>query len=1000
MGVVVAPAGYGKTTLLVDAITSLDERAYWLSIDEWDKDATTLVEYLCLAVGASCEGLECDSQEARIRSLGRAVTALAAADAILVIDDVHLLPAESDLAGIVDYLARQLPQRTRLFLSARTRPALPSLPRLRIQGQVVEIGSADLAFTEEEVLTYSERASGRVLSAAEAKAILESTGGWPTAVALKAAQDRSSADDQLDEYLFAEVISKLPSDVQEFMKKTSVLPVLTASLCNAVTRRSDARQLLDIVERAQLPLLRLRRGELRLHALVRDHLLETLREDAGNYKENQRRAGLALREAGRLDEAIQHFAAAEDWPAACRLIVDEAPRAYLDGRWHAIMTWLQAVPRADREADVEVSLWEARVLVRFGGSDEALRVIERLVRLGTLSEAMMAEAESLRAAALRVKGDPEAAIVSGRLAVELAFKSNASLNIIAEAKKQFGIALFTSGKYEAAIQEMRSALEIFERRGEDEEAATLNGCVGSAMASLGQVDEAISHLEHSREQWRRIGNTKELSWTLNNLAMAYILGGQLTTARELLVEAVAITREAEFMRMEAYAVTSMADLDRLSGDAASARRGYRRALALTAEVGEPALRAIALSGLARVEASSGDPIQAEALAREALADARERRSGFEEALARIALGAIFKQRGDADRACDELASADALLGTLGPSREHIEDLVLLAESLLPLRRRRSQLVAVLERLATVVESAGAESYLALLAREHLSSLQYAASRRVAGPFYKTLLRKAQTKPTGLEARAEGLPFVDIKSFGGFSVSVDGRPVLDVEWESGKAKELLLLLLTTEAPLSRDEIIAQIWPESGGRKASAVFHSSLYRLRHAVYQTAVVQDGGRYSLSPSGTFHFDVQRFRRLVESRSRPEERVEELGAAVNLYHGQFAPDFDSEWVEEVRGELDRLFAEAAGRLVDELLLRGQHSEAISVCQILLERDAYDEDACKTLLQAALESGDARAGLRAYERLTDALVVDLGERPGDDLARLAADLRAQLPSPP
>jgi DNA-binding SARP family transcriptional activator len=116
----------------------------------------------------------------------------------------------------------------------------------------------------------------------------------------------------------------------------------------------------------------------------------------------------------------------------------------------------------------------------------------------------------------------------------------------------------------------------------------------------------------------------------------------------------------------------------------------------------------------------------------------------------------------------------------------------------------------------------------------------------------------------------------------------------------------------------------------------------------------------------------------------------------MKLYQGPFARDFDSEWSEDVRRELEAGFVDAAGRLVDELLISGQHAEALTVAQTLLERDPYDEAACKTLLQAALGSGELRAGLRAYERLADALEADLGERPADELARLAADLREQL----
>jgi two-component SAPR family response regulator len=353
-------------------------------------------------------------------------------------------------------------------------------------------------------------------------------------------------------------------------------------------------------------------------------------------------------------------------------------------------------------------------------------------------------------------------------------------------------------------------------------------------------------------------------------------------------------------------------------------------------------------------------------------------------------------------ASDELVIADGLLAPLGPSREHIEVLLLLADSLLPLRRRRAELTAVLERLAATAKSAGAENYLALLARDHLPVVQFGVSRRIANQFYRELLKKNQGDQDGkARSGSENLPAVDVRCLGLFEVTVDGRPVLDVEWESEKAKELLLLLLTARDPISRDEAVARLWPEMGGQQASSVFHSSLYRLRRALYRAAVVHGGGRYSLNARGTFRFDVQRFQDLVEgSRTGAREDAKDLREAMAVYRGPLTNELESEWIDELRGDLDRLYVGAAGRLIDHLLTNQEFSEAMSVSQGLLDRDPYDEGACRTMLQAALHSGDTRAGLHAYQRLVGLLAAELDERPDDDLARLADDLRMRLASSP
>lgn len=1004
LGIIRAPAGYGKTTLLVDALKSQSSRRYWLTIDEWDKDPSRFLRYLRLAVGLDDGVLDAGLSDDPLESISLVIGALAEGNgATLVLDDAHHLPAGSEVVSTLDYLVRQLPENATIILSSRSKLALPSLPRLRMQGRTIEVTAEELAFTEEEIVTFYEQSRARLLSSDEAASIWRDTAGWPAAVALGAAPTGGGDGQQLSEYVIEEVVRRLPDDLADFLRDTSVLPSLTPDLCATVSGRSDSQELLERLEVTNLPVWRMGSDGHRIHALVRDQLISLLKRDEQRYQELQSRAGLAMVRLGRVDEAIEHYAAASDWAAASRLIADQAPAAYRDGRWHAITMWLQALPREYRESHVELSLWEARVLVRFGRSDDALRVIERCQRSApAISEAIMSELESLRSAAFRVKGDAGAALVSGRHAVELALTSDAALTVLAEARRQLGLAHFINGQYQASVEEMQAALEIFDRRGETQEAAGLNSCIGSALANLGRVNDAIVHQQHSCEQWRRVGNSKELSWTLNNLAMTHLLGGQQGTARELLIEAIDLARETEYARAEAYATASLADLDRLRSDLRSARTEYRRALHLSSEVGEPSLRAVVLAGLACLEASSGDPIRAEALAREALSDARERHVGHEEALARSALAMVFRQRGDMASASDELAAADDLLAPLGPSRERIEILLLLADSLLPLRRRRAQLTAALESLAATAESAGAENYLALIARDHLPVVQFGASRRIANHFYRELLKKNQGDQGGrTRSGSEELPTVDIRSLGVFEVTVDGRPVLDVEWESEKAKELLLLLLTARDSVSRDEAIAHLWPEIGGKQASSVFHSSLYRLRRALYRSAVIHEGGRYSLNARGTFRFDVQRFQDLVGgSTTGAREEAKNLREAMALYRGPLASELESEWINELRGDLDRLYVGAAGRLIDHLLANQEFSAAIRVSQVLLARDPYDEGACRTLLQAALHSGDIRAGLQAYQRFADLLLAELGERPDDDLARLADDLRMRHTSSP
>ncbi len=242
--------------------------------------------------------------------------------------------------------------------------------------------------------------------------------------------------------------------------------------------------------------------------------------------------------------------------------------------------------------------------------------------------------------------------------------------------------------------------------------------------------------------------------------------------------------------------------------------------------------------------------------------------------------------------------------------------------------------------------------------------------------------------------------VEVMALGNVEVQIDGRKVLDLEWESEKSKELFLLLLAQQRPLRRDEIVAALWPEAGGSKASSAFHSSLYRVRRALYFECVIESGGAYVLNPSGTFLYDVRRFEGAVEKARRMAEDdpsyVDTLREAIDLYGGPFAPNLEGEWADARRLRFEQAFLEVAAKLADTLPRQGDHAGAAQVCQRLLEYDPYNEAAFYKLMKAHAASGDYEAVLRAYRGYSEVMEQDLGEKPGQAIVQLYSEVRDQL----
>jgi LuxR family maltose regulon positive regulatory protein len=199
-----APAGFGKTTLLVDWLEGLadDDRAVaWVSLDEIDNDLSRFWSYLVASVRTVHE----DVGEAILTSLrspefrtdeivGNLINVLAALPraVILVLDDYHVIDTIA-VHEAVSFLLEHLPSNVHLVISCRTDPPLP-LAKLRARGQITELRAAELRFTPEEATAFLGAVMGLTLSPEDVAALAEVTEGWVAALQLAALSMRDHTD--------------------------------------------------------------------------------------------------------------------------------------------------------------------------------------------------------------------------------------------------------------------------------------------------------------------------------------------------------------------------------------------------------------------------------------------------------------------------------------------------------------------------------------------------------------------------------------------------------------------------------------------------------------------------------------------------------------------------------------------------------------------------------------------------------------------------------------
>ena len=357
---VVAPAGYGKTTLLSQWAERNGQSFAWVSVDEADNDAKVLLSYVAEALdavepidervfdaltspGSSVPG----SVVPRLSSAFSSMTSPVA----LVLDDVHVLH-NSECRAALSVLADHVPGGSRLAFAGRDQPPL-RMARLRAEGRLLEIGPGDLSLTCEEASSLL-RDAGVALGEDELAELHRRTEGWPAGLYLAALYLREGGsfasaavsfggDDRLvSDYLESEFLARISARQRAFLTRTAVLERMCGPLCEAVLDMGGSASILADLAGSNLLLVPLdRRKEwYRYHHLFRDMLLAELhRLEPGLMPVLRRRAAGWCLDNGMPEAALEYCMAAGDVDGAARLVGQLAVPAYRQGRVTTIQGW-------------------------------------------------------------------------------------------------------------------------------------------------------------------------------------------------------------------------------------------------------------------------------------------------------------------------------------------------------------------------------------------------------------------------------------------------------------------------------------------------------------------------------------------------------------------------------------------------------------------------------------------------------------------------------------
>ena len=357
---VIAPPGYGKTTLLAQWAERIGPRVAWVSCDDGDNDPVVLLSARAVALDR-IEPVDPEifqmlaSSGAGITAVPRFVSGIASMQrpVTVVLDHTEAVTNKQCLNTIAEFGLR-LPPGWQFALASRAKVPLPSA-RLRAQGGIFEITAEDLAMGPLEAHSLLKGAGAEVSEVGIHELLLR-TEGWPTGLYISALAMKSGSQHRkidftftgddvfMGDYLRSELLDRVSDSEALFLTRTSVLDRMCGSLCDAILVQKESGRVLERMEGGNLLVVPLdhRREWYRYHHLLRDLLQSELQRREPDLVQDLHFRAAAWFEANAMPEtAIDHARAAGDYDRAARLLLDLAQPVWASGRVETVLRWME-----------------------------------------------------------------------------------------------------------------------------------------------------------------------------------------------------------------------------------------------------------------------------------------------------------------------------------------------------------------------------------------------------------------------------------------------------------------------------------------------------------------------------------------------------------------------------------------------------------------------------------------------------------------------------------
>jgi ATP/maltotriose-dependent transcriptional regulator MalT len=1022
-----APAGYGKTSLLLDLAQNLEMPICWLSLDLLDRDPQRFLAYLiaCLGERFPDVGETSRHQLNRLKSIDQDAEAILVMltnelydhvenDFLLIIDDFHLLDDVPVISDLLNRFLQLVDDNCHILLSSRTLPALDDVTLMIAREQVAGLGHTELAFLPREVQALYAQNYHQHLSEEAAQKIIEQTGGWVTGMVLSSLPGtaRISGMDAFA-YLGHQVLDQQPSHVREFLIRTSLLDEFNAEFCEIVlgplyAGTQNWLALMGLILEKNLFVLPLGADGrwLRYHHLFREFLQTRLKEErpaeVGPILE---RMVCAYEKAGEWEKAYFTCKQLND-PEALAAMIERSGTSMLQTALVTLESWINCLPPAYIQLRPGLISVRGMMAALKGNMQDANQLLDMAVSIYRKENhvAGLILALTRRANTLRLLGKYDLSLKDAEEALQLAEPDNELRSHYAEALRIKGLNLYRLGQSRRAAQELEHALSLYVELRETGSIPRVMAETAMVHAAVGEVESAKALYQDAVRIWQAEKNLHSQANTLNNLAVLYHQLGEYELALDTYEHGLECARASHNEHTESLILTGLGDLYSEIEEFEAAAQAYEQAESIANRLPGFFISNYLVLARANLALLQDDSETASRILRSFRKQLKTNPSAYERGLWALFEGRHHLLKHDAKKAVSLLQEAKDCF--IGDGREpesqwcmvwliaahdqagQIENVRTEFRELMAVRSKPTHTLLITLHQASVwlkplqSDSQIGRSLTGLLDKSKNLSQKLLSVRR-------TLRRHAQS----IQMPAASLT---IRAFGPAEVSVNGRLIAMSDWKTKSVRDLFFYFLLREDAITKEQLAEVLWPElTDPQSLKKRFKDEIYRLRRAAGRNVIVFDEEYYRFNRALDYEYDVEAFESYLRRSHKAKdsgERIEWLQKAVDLVRGPYLSESDALWVLNERQRLEQLYVSSLEKLGHLYLNANQLDRCLAICQLALTHEPYREVIYQLEMYAYAALGDRASIVRRYRACKAVLQEGLGISPTQETESLYREL--------